>query len=423
MGKFKYLPLASPLLSHEERRAVLREYETILEHAGGIDFAADAHEPGEPIVCFVMTGGTEAMILEHVRSCSVGAPDAPVLLIAYPGRNSLPAALETLARLQQDGQVGRIVFLEGPDDRAGAERLQAALMPNTSGIADRAPAAYPKKTASRLLRGKRIGLVGEPSDWLVTSSPLSSIVSEVWGPEIVEIQMEELERRIDICPPESLNSFVDPFTTQAGQVIEPSGSDFLASGSIYTALRTLIDDLKLDAVSIRCFDLVVDRKATGCLALSRLADEGFVAGCEGDLPSALAMLWVQERLRAMSWMANPARVNVESNTLTLAHCTVPCSMVNGFKLRSHFESNLGAALEGSMALGPVTLLRIGGKALDDLWVAEGEIVSTGCEDTLCRTQVDVQLRDFQLSELLDHPLGNHLVLTPGHVAGELLAGT
>jgi L-fucose isomerase-like protein len=213
---------------------------------------------------------------------------------------------------------------------------------------------------------------------------------------------------------------VDTFTNRAAQVLEPSGEDFVASGSIYTALRGLIDDLKLDAVSIRCFDLVVDRKATGCLALSRLADEGLVAGCEGDLPSAVAMLWVQERLGQTSWMANPARVNVEANVLTLAHCTVPCSMLDGFKLRSHFESRLGAAIEGRMIAGPVTLLRIGAKALDDMWLAEGEIVSTGCEETLCRTQVNVQLHDLRVTELLDHPLGNHLVLTPGHVASELL---
>ena len=44
-------------------------------------------------------------------------------MIAHPGNNSLPAALEVLARLQQDGALGRIFYLDGPDDDAGLEEI------------------------------------------------------------------------------------------------------------------------------------------------------------------------------------------------------------------------------------------------------------------------------------------------------------
>jgi len=416
MKSFVFLPVASPLLPDEERRAVIREYGNLLAQAGGTETTPNLDGDKEPLAYLVLTGGTEALILEHARL----APKEPVLLIAYPGRNSLPAALETLAKLEQDGTRGRIIFLEGPDDSAGAQRLADALA-NES--VDAASATHREKPAGLPLAGKRIGLVGPPSDWLVASSPAPTIVTDAWGPEIVEITMEELTRRIDTSPSASAATFADSFATGAKNIAEPRQRDLLASGTIYGALRALVDELKLEAVSVRCFDLVVEREATGCLALSRLADEGVVAGCEGDLPSALAMLWIRERLGATTWMANPARLDIAANTLTLAHCTVPCSLINNYELRSHFESGLGAAVQGRLPLGPVTLLRIGGPSLDRMWMVEGEIVSTGREEAMCRTQVDVAIRSGHVSDLLEHPLGNHLVLARGHVAGELRSGS
>lgn len=46
----------------------------------------------------------------------------------------------------------------------------------------------------------------------------------------------------------------------------------------------------------------------GCYSLSRLLDEGVVAGCEGDVCSALGMLWGKTMTRQVPWMANVAQV-------------------------------------------------------------------------------------------------------------------
>jgi hypothetical protein len=110
-------------------------------------------------------------------------------------------------------------------------------------------------------------------------------------------------------------------------------------------------------------------------------------------------------------MANPARVDVPTNTLTLAHCTVPCSIVDGFTLRSHFESGLGAAVQGNLTPGLVKLARIGGRGLDRVWVAEGVVTAVGGDERMCRTQADVMLVcGSDVADLLERPLGNHLVL-------------
>jgi L-fucose isomerase-like protein len=144
-----------------------------------------------------------------------------------------------------------------------------------------------------------------------------------------------------------------------------------------------------------------------------------MAGCEGDLVSTVGMLWAYLMTGELPWMANPSELDEAANTLKLAHCTIARGMLENYRLRSHFESGQGVGIQGDLPLGPVTLLRIGGAAMNALWLAEGEIVSRGDAENLCRTQVDIELTVGDVSELLHTPLGNHIVLIRGHHAERL----
>jgi L-fucose isomerase-like protein len=103
--------------------------------------------------------------------------------------------------------------------------------------------------------------------------------------------------------------------------------------------------------------------------------------------------------------------------MLLAHCTVPLSLVPSYGIRSHFESGKGAALCGSLPKGPVTLLRIGGAGLYQVWAAEGVLTESPAMEGLCRTQALIELSNDDIDVLLDAPLGNHLVMAPGSWAG------
>ena len=179
-------------------------------------------------------------------------------------------------------------------------------------------------------------------------------------------------------------------------------------------MKKLILKYDLDAVTLRCFDLVLDLGTTGCFALSRLNDEGIIAGCEGDMVSTIGMLLVYKKTGRIPWMANPSRLNLENNSLLIAHCTVPISLVNNYIIRSHFESGIGVGIQGTFQSGKVTIFRIGGNNLDKIWVANGEIIQTSKEEDLCRTQIEVKLNsDRNVADLLTNPLGNHLIIVPG----------
>ena len=114
-------------------------------------------------------------------------------------------------------------------------------------------------------------------------------------------------------------------------------------------------------------------------------------------------------------MANPSDLDVRKGEILLAHCTVPLGLVGGHRLKSHFESGLGVGIDGTFPPGPVTLLRLGGANLERWWGAEGTLIEDLHLPDLCRTQVKVRISPPAAGELLDAPLGNHLVLVPGHV--------
>jgi L-fucose isomerase-like protein len=239
----------------------------------------------------------------------------------------------------------------------------------------------------------------------------------MWGPAVVPIEWAELKEAIQRVRNTAIQPWAEALVSSACEIREPTRSDLENATCVYLGLKHLVSQHQLDAVTLRCFDLIAGPKTTGCFALSQLIDEGIIAGCEGDLISTVGMLWAHKLLDQSPWMANPVQLDKENNTLWMGHCTVPRSVVEAYGLRSHFESGLGVALQGRLRADAVTLIRIGGKSMTRLWLAEGEALQAGDAEDLCHTQVKVRLSgNFSVLELLRAPLGNHLVLIHGRHA-------
>ena len=403
---FDFVTVGSPLHDLAALRTALEPYLVALAGLGGREAGRDALSGVGPVAVFVATGGTEAETLRLRALREAVSPGDPLLLVTIPAHNSLPAALETLARVRQDGGRGRIVHLAGPDDAPALARISEAI--------------DDLRVLGRLCRS-RIGLVGTPSEWLVASVPAVEAVREVWGPETVTADLGSLLEAPLAEADEQALDLAASFSCGASATLEPSPDGVRQASTVFSALSDLMARERLDAVAVRCFDLVTQRATSGCLALSALNDAGRTAACEGDLASAVAMLWVKELLGTASWMANPSDADPATGLLRLAHCTIARSLVTRWELRSHFESGLGVAIAGDLEAGAVTLLRLGGRRLDELFVAEGEAAPIARREDLCRTQVDVRLAPGAVDELLARPLGNHLVLVPGRHAARLTA--
>jgi L-fucose isomerase-like protein len=399
-SRFALFAAVSTIHDTTALRALVESYTSPLRALGGVTWEPGTGRATSPLVVFVATGGTERQILD---SAGFDARE-PALLVAHPGHNSLPAAMEVLARVQQLGVRGQVHYLRGPDDLEGLQRLAEALHDGW---------------VRRALIESRIGLVGEPSDWLVASSPMIETVRTVWGPTVVPVPLEAILSEPDDEVVALGEALAHDFRAGADALVEPAESDLLAAGRVHAMLRRVVEAGRLDAVAVRCFDLVLRKQTTGCLALAHLNDQGIIAGCEGDLVATVAMLWIRRMTGTISWMANPSRIDLDRGLLSLAHCTVPRNLSGAYRLRSHFESGLGVGIQGTMPTGPVTLVRIGGARMERLRAIDGDLRSNTDHADLCRTQVEIEVGRDLLQELLAQPLGNHMVVVAGHHAAAL----
>jgi L-fucose isomerase-like protein len=406
MIKFTYSVLASVLHDSQSVDMLFSAYEPFFSLLGGERKESPAtggsSRPGQRFQClFILTGGTEGEALKCYDH------DLPAIVVAHPRHNSLPAALEIVAKIRREGGNAFLVFARGPEDREAIRLMEEYL---------------DVFRAIETLGRTRIGAVGEASDWLVASNHGSEICSKAWGVELVNIPIEEVREGISEQVLEEANLREGELFRKAEYCREVTQKDLDVSETIYRRLAALAKLYRLDALTLRCFDLVTGDGATGCYALSRLADEGIDAGCEGDIPSIIGLVWMRALSGRAAWMANPSDIEFEGNTarLLLAHCTVPRGLLSSYGVRSHFESGLGIAIAGKFAAGTsgaeggVTLVRIGGENLDQLWVAEGRIIESPSLEGLCRTQARVEIDRKDGESLMENPLGNHIVMALGH---------
>lgn len=396
--------LSSDLMNDEEFNAIYDKYRNTISGTGGEITNFDNASEKELLVYFILGGGTEQQLIDMHTQRVKKYPDEPVYLLAHPGDNSLPASMEILAKLRQEKIKGKIVYLSG-NQESDIQLLEKSIR---------------NLKVYKVLRRTNLGLIGKPSDWLVASSPKLNVVTDVWGIKTTEFDVDYLRDVYKSINDDEISENYNSFSGDAKTIVEPNEIEVKNSIKVYSAIKKISEEHNLSSVSVRCFDLLMDEHTTGCFALSKLTDEGIVAGCEGDIVTTIGMIWTHLMFGKSPWMANPARIDINENRMMLAHCTVPRNIVSEYDIRSHFESGIGVGIQGKIDHGPITLLRLGGKDLKSYWVAEGEIINNSTEENLCRTQVEIRLHDRnKLKELLNNPLGNHLVLIHGFFAEDL----
>ncbi|MBR6320249.1 MAG: hypothetical protein IKR50_07410 [Prevotella sp.] len=335
---------------------------------------------------YVRTGGTEG-IFKPLLPALHRKSRQPFCLLTSGKSNSLAASMEILSFLRQNNLVGEIIH--------GSATYMASRIALLAGA----------ETARRQLVGCRLGVVGEPSDWLISSQADYAAVRRRLGIELVDIPMSELLRTIAATPE------VAPVETSAPDAVRTS---LPGAYRIYGALKSLVGRHRLQGFTLRCFDLLTTTQNTGCMALARLNAEGYVAGCEGDVPAMLSMAVIRAITGLSGFQANPATVNPETGEILFAHCTIPLNMVQRYDLDTHFESGIGVGIRGYMEEGPVTLFKVSGD-LSRCFIAEGTLVSSQALPGLCRTQQVIQLAEScQASYFLTNPIGNHHIIVPGH---------
>ena len=350
-----------------------------------------------PDAFMIATGGVENLFKRIWSAIDVETMCGPsrqktVTMIADGRNNSLAAALEILTYLGNIGVEGKV--LHGTNDEIVSAIVETVCTPSLQG---------------------RIGLFGQPSDWLIASGVDRDYLRQCYGIETIDIDLQRLIDGIKTIAPTEAEKVAQAMVKRAKAVKEPTSTDMLEAAKAYLAIKRICQEEHLDAMTIRCFDIVKACGTTSCLALALLNDEGIVAGCEGDMQTLMSMYLAKRLCGEAAFMANPS--NLTDETSMLAHCTIPLSMCDETVVRSHFESGIGVAIQGLLPLTDYTLLKWGGPKLNRYFVTEARAIEAPYSNHFCRTQItlNVNLKPY----LLQHSIGNHHVIIRGRHADEI----
>ncbi len=382
--------LTSPLHNEEATNAVSAEFISEIEALAGFrldmkgkDFSGYGNSDLDLI--FVRTGGTEGLFKEVFPSL-----EGRIVLLTSGKSNSLAASMEILSYLNQQGREGEIIH------------------GNASYIAGRITTLAKVGMARKKLEGQNLGIIGRPSDWLISSDPDKEAMKAKLGINLVDIDIDELIEefgRTEFMPSET-------------DVKIPEGLKKYSQGAfrIHRALKSIIERYDLSGLTLRCFDLLDTLGNTGCLALAMLNAEGIPAGCEGDVPALVTMAIGQALTGTCGFQANPSRIDPQTGEMLLAHCTVPFNMVRSYSFNTHFESGIGIAIHGEMPEGDATIFKVSGD-LSRHFCCPAEILRNQYENNLCRTQIVIKAKGNATSICRDYflknPVGNHHIVISG----------
>ena len=162
----------------------------------------------------------------------------------------------------------------------------------------------------------RLGVIGKPSDWLISSIPDYEEIKKTFGIELVDISLDEVISFYNIDCSNNLN--IDSFNFNKEEVEKAE--------HFTNAIKKIVSKYDLEGLTIRCFDLLTKIKTTGCLALASINKLGIIGSCEGDIMALVSMYLVKKIFGKSSFQANPSVIDTDHNEIVFAHCTVPYDM-------------------------------------------------------------------------------------------------
>ena len=327
-----------------------------------------------PNIIFFASGGSEHYALSVIET------EKRYCFLATKDNNSWAAAAEVKACLNEKGVKTKIFDLDSLNSFAELKRFMTS------------PYDHEKEM--------QIGLVGEPSPWLVAGMPPEDLMADIFKLKSFRIESEILDG-FEKCNPDY--EFLELFDKETEEIN-------INLAKLHTRIKSIISDNNLDVLMLNCFDVIKKYNISPCLSFSVLNSNNFPAVCEGDFCSAAGIIVASRILGKIPWMANLTFVSREY--ASFAHCTAPLNMLNGFSLETHFESGLDLAIAGNMPHSKVTVFRIDSK-METCFISLGQVIDHDLNASCCRTSVRIKMSAKSLFLLREFPLGNHHLIIFG----------
>jgi L-fucose isomerase-like protein len=331
---------------------------------------------GDPDVLFFLTGGSEQTAIQQVSAGHF------YLLIGSQHDNSYASATEVKACLNGMNIPSMLLDEQETESRHILNDFLTV------------------KRALKNLHGKKLGQIGQVSDWLISSAISAGLLLEKLGIKLTVIPWSELAHYSGF---KASDSFLNSFSGT-------TNIDLTETAKVNELLTNTIQSRNLDAITVECFPMVQNDGVTACLPLAKFNNEGIPAGCEGDTTAIAGMMLCKELTGIIPWIANINKATDE--VCMFSHCTISTGLVSDFSVTTHFETGKGTAIEGDFKGDSITIFRFDNK-LSKAFIATANISGRPKSPAACRTQIEVILTQNEVKLLRQHPLGNHHLIVPG----------
>ena len=192
---------ASVRSSHEIVLAELEKYFTVRF----VDYQQmNSLTPDDFSILFIATGGVERLVIQHFEQLP-----RPTILLADGMQNSLAAALEISSWLRTRGMRSEILHGELTE------------------IIKRLLVMYNNFKAQRKLNGSRIGVIGTPSSWLISSNVDYLLAKRRWGIEYTDIPLERVTEYFNSISDDEVGNACAELAEKALACREASPEDML----------------------------------------------------------------------------------------------------------------------------------------------------------------------------------------------------
>lgn len=332
-------------------------------------------------VYYIASGGAEPGFKEFYAQTK-----EPYILLTTPGYNSLAASMEIMGFLKEHGLKGEILH--------GSFETIAKRLKILKAVAE----------AKEKMSHMKLGCFGAPGGLIASDADFNAL-EEVSGMKLIMFELDELiEEYKKGGYPE--NSYTEELKNKGYDAEEVD-----KALNVYGALKRLIKKYDLQAVTVRCFDLLKAVQTTGCLALATLNAEGIPAACEGDQKSLVSMTVLNALTGQSGFMANPSCMDPDAGEIIFAHCTLPIDMPDKYSLTTHFESGIGVGITCDIKPQVMTIFKCDG-TLKQYYCGRTELIETMHREDLCRSQMRLHLDDGT-EYFSKRPISNHHIICKG----------
>lgn len=272
--------------------------------------------------------------------------------------------------------------------------------------------------------GAKIIAVGGPSGWAHPEAP--DLARDRWKLDIHTLSYEDLGKLIGAArqDPDAMaraRRKTDEYLRMPGVTLECK-KEFVEGAYVMDEIfRRIMAQTGARALTLNhCMGTIMHvSETTGCMNLTWLNDDGFVAFCESDFVVIAAGILLNGISGKPPFLHNPTYPH--EGIITLAHCTAPRRM-NGKDLEparilTHYESDFGAAPKIEFTKGQKVTV-INSDFSEECWLGlTGTIVNVPFLP-ICRSQLDLQV-DGCCDKLADKMRGFHWQMVYGDYMREV----